>query len=289
MKKLISTFVGLLACAAFAKSSTPAGWTDDYDAALKKAAAERKLVLADFSGSDWCGWCKRLDREVFDTDEFRTRAARDFVLLMVDSPNDKSLLSEGAAKRNPELVKKYRVSGFPTVLILDEKGEVMAKTGYAEGGPAKYLDSLAEMVKEAPDVRKYIRPIEEVLNRYDRQMQDEVEAAAKRLEAENPRPADGADEKALKKWQKKMQREVSRVMFGEVVDKYIPLYEKAFEEAKAMKVPEHMEAKKTELITGQERNFQMLKMMRSQFEAKEKAREAKKSAKKGKNDAKRDN
>ena len=83
----------LFALAAFAKTSTPEGWLDDYDAALKKAAAENKHVVIDFSGSDWCGWCKRLDKEVFATDEFRKGAAEKYVLLMVDSPSDKSLLT----------------------------------------------------------------------------------------------------------------------------------------------------------------------------------------------------
>ena len=66
MKTLIAIALTVPVLAAQAKTSTPAGWTDDYDVALKRAAAENKLVLADFSGSDWCGWCKKLDKEVFD-------------------------------------------------------------------------------------------------------------------------------------------------------------------------------------------------------------------------------
>ena len=62
--------------------------------ALRRAAAENKLVLADFSGSDWCGWCKKLDKEVFDTEEFRKGATNEYVLLMVDSPQDQGLLGE---------------------------------------------------------------------------------------------------------------------------------------------------------------------------------------------------
>ena len=285
MKKLLMAACVAMALGALAKTSTPEGWTDDYDAALKRASDEKKLVLADFSGSDWCGWCKKLDREVFDTKEFREGAKDKYVLLMVDSPSDKSLLSEGAAKRNPELVRKYRISGFPTVLLLDAKGEVVGKTGYAAGGPAKYLDSLAAIEKEAPDVAKYIKPIEDVLNRYDRQMEDEITAATKRIEAENPVEAD-ADAKAMQKRQRKIQRKIARVMFTEVAAKYIPLYEKAFAEAKAMKVPAHMEAKKAELISGQERNFNQLKMMKAQFEQREKSREEKRAERKANKDAK---
>ena len=94
MKTLMTIALLASALAAQAKTSTPAGWTDDYDAALRRAAAENKLVLADFSGSDWCGWCKKLDKEVFDTEEFRKGATNEYVLLMVDSPQDQGLLGE---------------------------------------------------------------------------------------------------------------------------------------------------------------------------------------------------
>ena len=154
MKTLITIALTASALAVQAKTSTPAGWTDDYDAALKRAATEKKLVLADFSGSDWCGWCKKLDQEIFDTEEFRHGATNEYVLLMVDSPQDQGLLSEKAKKQNPKLVKKYKVRGFPTVLVLDAKGEVVFQGGYEKGGPKKYLKKLARGVKEAPDIAK---------------------------------------------------------------------------------------------------------------------------------------
>ncbi len=154
MKTLMAIALLASALAAEAKTSTPAGWTDDYDAALKLAAAEKKLVLADFSGSDWCGWCKKLDKEVFDTEVFRSAATNQYVLLMVDSPQNRDLLSEKAKKRNPELVKKYKVRGFPTVLVLDAKGGVVFQGGYAKGGPKQYLKMLKDGVKAASDGEK---------------------------------------------------------------------------------------------------------------------------------------
>lgn len=133
-------------------TSTPDGWTDDFEAAKAQAEKEGKLLLVDFSGSDWCGWCKKLDREVFAQPEFLKGVKKDFVLVMVDSPKDKALLSEKAAKQNPELVKKYGISGYPTVLIMDAAGEVLEKTGYRDGGAKAY-------VKYLKDVRKYTRVI----------------------------------------------------------------------------------------------------------------------------------
>ena len=191
MKLLALAVFCAVATLSQAMTSTPAGWTDDYDAALERAAAENKLVLADFSGSDWCGWCKKLDKEVFDTEQFRSLATNEYVLLMVDSPQDEGLLSAKAKKQNPKLVEKYKVRGFPTVLVLDAKGEVVYKGGYAKGGPKKYLKTLERGIKEAPDIKKYIKPIEDVLNKYDADMQKDGEALKERLEKEFPVPNDG--------------------------------------------------------------------------------------------------
>ena len=147
--KLAAIAVAAVAGTVCAATSTPAGWTDDFEAAKKQAAAENKLLLVDFSGSDWCGWCKKLDREVFAKPEFLKGAKKDFVLVMVDSPSDKKLLSEKAAEQNPKLVKKYDVHGYPTVLIMDADGTVLEQTGYRDGGPEKYLEHLAEIKKSS--------------------------------------------------------------------------------------------------------------------------------------------
>jgi len=130
-------------------TSTPAGWTDDFEAAKEQAGKEGKLLLVDFSGSDWCGWCKKLDNEVFAQPEFLKGVKDDFVLVMIDSPSDKSRLSEKAAKQNPGLLKKYGISGFPTVLIMDAAGEVLDQTGYRDGGAEAYVEYLMDVRKHA--------------------------------------------------------------------------------------------------------------------------------------------
>ena len=148
MKRILLMSALLVALAATAKTSTPAGWIDDYDTALKRAADEKRLIVANFSGSDWCGWCKRLDAEVFNTDEFRKDATNRYILLMVDSPRDKSLLSQKAREQNPKLVEKYEIRGFPTVLILDAKGKTIDQLGYRRGGPKNYLKALETAIKK---------------------------------------------------------------------------------------------------------------------------------------------
>ena len=282
MRHLVLLMVAIAAGVARAKTSTPEGWTDDYDAALRWATAQNKLVLADFSGSDWCGWCKKLDKEVFDTDEFRAGAKDKYILLMIDTPRDQSLLSETAKKQNPGLVEKYRVEGFPTVLLLDAKGEVLFRTGYEKGGPVKYLKMLDEEVKFGPDIKKYIKPIEDVLNRYDDEMQKEMEVIKDKVEETYPEVSTNQPLIRLRREQKRRERKMTemakRMMFEKVFAKYIPLYDKAFAEAKEMKVPAHMEVRKLELINGQERNFQAMKMAKAQYDLEAAKRKAKGAA-----------
>lgn len=123
--------------------NNPVEWLTSFEEA-KRAAAERKLpILADFSGSDWCGWCIKLDREVFSTSEFKEYARDNLVLLLVDFPSGKEQPEE-LKNRNRALAEKYEVEGFPTVLLLDPDGKVMARTGYRQGGAAKYVEHLRE-------------------------------------------------------------------------------------------------------------------------------------------------
>ena len=126
-----------------------AGFTDNLDEAIAKAKAEGKLVYACFSGSDWCGWCKRLESEVLSDQLFVAGAADDFVQAFIDDPRDKSLLSDHAKAENKKLIRKYGIQGFPTALVLDGDGKSVGKTGYRAGGAAKYLDHLREIAASA--------------------------------------------------------------------------------------------------------------------------------------------
>lgn len=122
-------------------------WMTDYRAALVKARAENKDVLIDFSGSDWCRWCIKLDNEVFGQKQFIDQASKDFVFLMVDTPRKKKL-DPKLAVQNGKLKKKYGLRGYPTVYLTDARGVAYAKTGYRKGGPEKYLEHLKELQKK---------------------------------------------------------------------------------------------------------------------------------------------
>jgi protein disulfide-isomerase len=115
------------------------GWTDDFDKAVKYAAATKRPLLLDFSGSDWCGWCIKLHNEVFVKDAFKTYADKNLVLVEVDFPRGKKQSAELKA-RNSKLAEKYGVRGFPTVVVLDSTGKKeLGRTGYVKGGPDAFI------------------------------------------------------------------------------------------------------------------------------------------------------
>jgi thioredoxin-related protein len=113
-------------------------WTEDFDAALKEAKAQKKRAIVDFTGSDWCGWCVKLKSEVFDTTEFKDWAKKNAFLVELDFPRKKEQ-AEATKKRNRELLEKHGVEGFPTILVFDGDGKVVGKLGYVKGGPKEWI------------------------------------------------------------------------------------------------------------------------------------------------------
>ena len=122
-------------------------WITDFELA-KKAAAEKNVpILADFSGSDWCGWCIKLDKEVFSQKEFQDYAKDGLILFLADFPRSKPQ-SDELKKQDKGLAERYGIQGFPTVLLLNAKGEVTAETGYQPGGAKKYVEHIKDLLKK---------------------------------------------------------------------------------------------------------------------------------------------
>jgi len=128
-------------------ASAAEGWLTDFEQAKKLSKEKGVPILADFSGSDWCMWCVRLDQEVFAKKEFKEYAKKYLILLMVDFPRQKKL-PEKVTKQNRMLAEKYGIRGFPTVLLLDKDGDVLSKTGYRQGGPKEYVKHLNSLLSE---------------------------------------------------------------------------------------------------------------------------------------------
>ncbi len=144
MKKLLIAVVSLFWFASFALAGE--GWLTDFEAAKKLAAEKGLPILADFSGSDWCGWCVRLDKEVFSQPEFKAYANDNLVLFLADFPN-RTPQSDELKAQNEMLYRQYGIRGFPTVLLLNADGSVINKTGYQAGGAAAYVEHIKELLK----------------------------------------------------------------------------------------------------------------------------------------------
>jgi protein disulfide-isomerase len=145
MKKSLFGIVAslLLASPAFAELS----WTTDVPKALETAKAENKLVMLDFTGSDWCGWCIKLNKEVFSTPEFAEYAKKHLVPVEVDFPKKKTQSAE-LKKANMDLQKKYRIQGYPTIIVLNSLGKQVGELGYEAGGPKNFIAKLDALRKK---------------------------------------------------------------------------------------------------------------------------------------------
>lgn len=140
MKQLLLAI--LLAGALCQAKAADATWLTDLPAAQAQARAENKLVLMDFTGSDWCPGCIELKKKVFDTRQFQDYAAKKLVLVVVDFP-DKKPQPAALKKANDSLSRKFDVDGYPTQIVLDSNGkEISRKTGYEGESAEKYIDWL---------------------------------------------------------------------------------------------------------------------------------------------------
>lgn len=145
MKQISALFVLFIflftSCNNGQSTSDALNWENNLDKAIQQAKKENKAVLVNFTGSDWCIWCKRLSSEVFQQKEFKNYADENLVLVMLDFPKDKPQSAE-TQSYNQNLAQKYGIQGFPTILIFDSQGKLAGQTGYLPGGPEKYIENI---------------------------------------------------------------------------------------------------------------------------------------------------
>jgi thioredoxin-related protein len=132
-------------------SLTSPEWLGDFDMAKRKATTENKMILLNFSGSDWCMPCIKMKKSVFDTDLFMAYAERDLVLLRADFPRQKkNKLTQEQVTHNERLAETYNPQGkFPFTLLLDANGAVMKEwDGYTNQSPENFVSQLQEVIRK---------------------------------------------------------------------------------------------------------------------------------------------
>jgi thioredoxin-related protein len=124
-----------------------ANWLTDYEAAKAKAKSDHKLVLLNFTGSDWCGYCKHMQAEIFSKPQFQDYAAKNLVLVELDFPRFKAQ-SDALRNQNRKLASEYDIEAFPTLIVLSPEGKQVANImGYIEGGPEPLIAALEKLRK----------------------------------------------------------------------------------------------------------------------------------------------
>jgi len=127
-----------------APPAAKATWLTNFETAQARARSEKKLLLIEFTGSDWCPPCIMLGRQVFSQPEFKDYAAQHLVLLEVDFPRTKELSLEQRTA-NEKLAEQFGIDGFPTVIILDSSGRKIGELGYMPGGPKPFIAAVEEL------------------------------------------------------------------------------------------------------------------------------------------------
>jgi protein disulfide-isomerase len=125
-----------------------ADWTTDYKAALAQAKVEKKMVLLDFTGSDWCAYCKLLDKEVLTQQAFKDFADKNYILVTLDFPREKKLPND-LKQQNDALDQQFNIQGLPTLIVLDADGKELGRQmGYEPGsGPDAVIAKLKSLNK----------------------------------------------------------------------------------------------------------------------------------------------
>ena len=143
MKKGILFVAWVIACSM--TLSAQESWLTNIEEALQLAQENQQHIILSFQGSDWCVPCIKLEKEIWNSDEFKTFAQAEMVLLKADFPKRKvNQLEKAQQDHNDRLAEKYNPQGyFPLVVILDAEGKTLGKLGYENVSPTEYIEKLS--------------------------------------------------------------------------------------------------------------------------------------------------
>lgn len=147
MKKLTSLILAFC-LGIILQAQTEVNWLVKMDEAKTLATDQERPILISFSGSDWCGNCMRLGKELFETEDFLEYANENLVLLNLDFPAKKAnKLSEELSVQNDKFAEIYNKQGvFPLTIVVNAEGELMGKVKYPSSSVQGYLDSINDII-----------------------------------------------------------------------------------------------------------------------------------------------
>ena len=147
--KLVIILLSLLALISCGRKTieVPVVWSEDLIEVVALATERQLPILINFTGSDWCRWCIMLEEEVFSQPEFQAFARENLVLFKVDTPRSIEQ-SEELKEQNSLLRMWFEIQGFPTILLVDDELNEIARTGYRPGGAAEYVEHLQQLIND---------------------------------------------------------------------------------------------------------------------------------------------
>jgi thioredoxin-related protein len=147
VKNLATATLIVLGLLGAVSARADSAWGTNYKKAQEEAKASNKLVLLNFTGSDWCGYCIQFDRLILSQPQFKDYAAKNLILVEIDFPRQKPQNVE-TRKQNQELAERYQVEGFPTLIVLNGEGKTVWRfDGFYTAGVAAFLAELDKVRK----------------------------------------------------------------------------------------------------------------------------------------------
>ncbi len=145
MKKIIFAMLIIVSNYGLAQN-----WLTDFEQAKKSASEQDKNIIIVFSGSDWCAPCIKLDKNIWQSEAFKSEAAKEWVLVKANFPRKKANeLSKEQTEHNRKLAEKYNIEGsFPLVVILDKNGKLLGKMGFKNVSPEEYIKMIHALEKK---------------------------------------------------------------------------------------------------------------------------------------------
>lgn len=128
-----------------AKERLKALWVTDHAGAMLRAREEGRPVLVNFTGSDWCVWCHRIEDQILATEHFLEYAEDHLILLYLDFPR-RTALPAALTAQNTRLREQFGVQGYPTLILLDPEGRELGRLGYMAGGPKTFVRELKRLL-----------------------------------------------------------------------------------------------------------------------------------------------
>jgi thioredoxin-related protein len=128
------------------------GWIEDLHKAQAVAAQQNRYILVDFTSMDSSDWCQKLDKEIFDTDEFQKYSRKNLVLLRIDFPTA-TTQPESLKAQNQTMAEMYDVRGYPTIVVLNPLGQEVSDAKYEKGGPGPMLAEMNAVIKKDTERR----------------------------------------------------------------------------------------------------------------------------------------